>query len=85
MAALNSDRDLTLANVQTTTAIKALAVEPPQPTKPPLVYVAPSNFLLQSPVREAFPLGDGGGETPPGPGETITVVMPIDMMGGVSG
>lgn len=79
MAALNSDRDLTLANVQTTTAIKALAVEPPQPTKPPLVYVAPSNFLLQSPVREAFPLGDGGG------GETITVVMPIDMMGGVSG
>ncbi len=80
MAALNSDRDLTLANVQTTTAIKALAVEPPQPTKPPLVYVAPSNFLLQSPVREAFPLGDGGGES-----ETITVVMPIDMMGGVSG
>jgi len=80
MAALNSDRYLTLADVQTTTAIKALAVEPPQPTKPPLVYVAPSNFLLQSPVREAFPLGDGGGE-----GETITVVMPIDMMGGVSG
>ncbi len=66
MAALNSDRDFTLSDLQTPTAIKALVLTAAD-GKPPFVYYEVGQR----------PGGSGG--------EVTIVVMPVDMMGGVSG